>query len=332
MTTENPIFSKIRKLLALADNARNSSEAEAQAAALKVQELLQDHGLSLSQIEAAGGSSDQPEAREKNVEARRAMYVWQQNLMATLAANNFCMHRVRYRTVTWTDGKNYNSKWHQMVGRKLNMDVTLSTYDYLVSAMRRAADEAGYARRTNISDNTHFLEGAVERLTDRLTTMRQEREEASKKDEKARRASGGTGRDLILTDVYGSEEDLNNDAMNNYAAGTTANRRRERAAQEAAREQKEKDLVASGVEKIQAFYMSHGYEETRAKASANRYHKPMNSTPGNRRSTYRARVYTQEDRAQDRKMSSSAYRAGKIAGDNISLNTQVGGSGRKAIK
>jgi hypothetical protein len=262
------------------------------------------------------------------------MYVWQQNLMATLAANNFCMHRVRLQTVTWVegDGKDYTSKWHQLVGRKLNVDVTLSTYDYLVEAMKRAAEDAGYARRHSISDNTYFLEGAVERLTARLNEMRVEREAASKKEEEARRAAGGSGRDLVLTDVYGSEEDLNNDAFNNYPPGTTANRRRERAAKEAAREQKEKDLIAAGVEKIQAFYQSHGYDENRAKAASERYHKPMNSTPGNRRSTYRARSYTQEDRAYDRKMSSRAYSAGRAAGNRISLNAQVGSSGRKAIK
>ena len=46
------IISKIEKLLALAGN--NPSEAEAQAALLKAQQLMAEHNLDMAQFEEAG--------------------------------------------------------------------------------------------------------------------------------------------------------------------------------------------------------------------------------------------------------------------------------------
>ena len=333
INNENPIYSKIRKLLALSDSARNSSEAEAQAAALKVQELLQDYGLSMAQIESSQPETG-PEKRENKIVERRAMYTWQQDLMAQLAKNNFCLHRIRTQRVE-EYGKWYNSKRHQLVGRPLNVQVTLDTYDYLIEAMRRAAKDAGFDRseRSKARENTIFMEGATVRLTERLDEMRVQREEESRKAEEARRAAGGTGNALILSDVYGTEADLNNDALCNFPLGTTAQKRRDREAKEAARVAKEKELIAQGVEAIEAFYLSHGYEANRAKELAADYNK-RRATSARRSSggTYRAYRYSEADYAHARKINSSAYKAGKSAGGSISLNTQVGASARPALK
>lgn len=45
MTENNAIVKKIQKLLALADSKRNDSDAEAQAALLKAQQLMAEHGV-----------------------------------------------------------------------------------------------------------------------------------------------------------------------------------------------------------------------------------------------------------------------------------------------
>lgn len=51
MTENNAIVKKIQKLLALADSKRNDSDAEAQAALLKAQQLMAEHGVQMSDVE-----------------------------------------------------------------------------------------------------------------------------------------------------------------------------------------------------------------------------------------------------------------------------------------
>jgi hypothetical protein len=46
------LFAKIKKLLAMADPKGGATEAEASTATLMVNRLLQDHGLSLAQVQA----------------------------------------------------------------------------------------------------------------------------------------------------------------------------------------------------------------------------------------------------------------------------------------
>lgn len=160
MTTEKLLL-KIKKLVALADNARNSSEAEAQAAAAKVQELLQEHGLSMAMVEDAGGTSDSAlDKREKKVTDRRAMYAWQKSLMGALAKNNFLFYTVR-TVQEFNRGADRRSNKHFLVGRALNIEVTVSTYDYVSDTVRRLAEQAGYTGLQAQKDRGYFLEGAV---------------------------------------------------------------------------------------------------------------------------------------------------------------------------
>src|SRR5579859_5695399 len=145
MTTQTQVFTKIQKLLRLADAARNSSEAEATAAALKVQELLQEHGLTLAQIEASGGESDGA-PRTKNLTDRRARYTYQIKLMQHLARNNFCLHhtrKVRNASPLYSQGRGLTSRNHLLVGRQMNVDATISLYDYLIETVTRLREEAG---------------------------------------------------------------------------------------------------------------------------------------------------------------------------------------------
>jgi hypothetical protein len=312
----NPIFSKIQKLLALADASRNSSEAEAQAAALKVQELLQDHGLSMAELEAAGVNSED-DGRRKEVTDRRAIYGWQQSLMMQLAENNFCLHHVRSAKLTRPGfgERLFETKAHVLVGRNLNVNSTVAVYDYLIEAITRATREQGF--HTTRGDANAFAEGAVSRLVVRLAEQRRAREAEQ---ETARRAAPTGANALVLSEVYGSERDLNNDTLNGYPMGTTAARRREREEKEAARKVQEAELVANGVEQTEAFYLSHGYSAESAKANAANWNRQQN-----RRSRGRGWTsgWTKADEAQARKERSSAYRAGRSAGNTIGLDTQV---------
>lgn len=326
MTTEKLLL-KIKKLMALADNARNSSEAEASAAAEKVQELLQEHGLSMAMVEDAGGSSDSVlDQREKSQTDRRAMYAWQRSLMEALARNNFCFHTIRF-IKEFNRGAERKSPKHFLIGRSINIQVTLATYDYISETIRNLAEQAGYASSAQ-KERGYFLEGSVSRLTERLAERREQAEQESK-----RKASAIPGTALVLSNVYGTEEDLNNDALNDFPAGTTAARRRDREEKAAARSKKEAELIAGGMEKTEAFYVSHGYPPARAQELANDWNKKQN-----RRRTSSGRGWTRSwntasDRKHSQKVSSQAYGEGRKAGDRVGLDSQVGGSpSRKAIK
>lgn len=322
---DHPMINKIRKLLALADSARNSSEAEAQAAALKVQEMLQDYGLSLAEVEAAGGKADDGN-RDKITTDRRALYQWQQSLMARLAENNFCLWHLR--TVEAHDGRKLRrSKRHVLVGRQLNIDVTLATYDYIATAVRRAAHEQGFDHANNERDHHTFLDGAISRINERLRDKRREREQAEAEARAEAAKRGGQVNALVLTDVYGNEADLNNDVLNGFPAGTTAAKRRERQAAAEARTAREAELVAGGMDKTEAFYVSHGYSAEQAKSYAQQWNRRQ-ARASRRSSTGRgwSRGWTQADERRAQRLDSDAYRAGRRTGDKVGLDTQVGGA------
>lgn len=331
-TATNPVYARIQKLLALADSARNSSEAEAASAAAKVQDLLQEYGLTLAQVEAEGGSTDQGGGRGTVTTDRRALYRWQRDLMAALAENNFCLHRVR--EVEALDGKKMRrSRRHQLVGRRLNVDVTLDTYDYLSVAVRRAAVSGGFDHATRESDHHLFLDGAVTRLTERLAERRLQRERESAEREAQRQATvgaSGTHRELVLTDVYGSEADQNNDVLNGFPVGTTAAKRREASDRNARQQARHDELVAQGVPDTEAWYQAYGYDPASARQYANSWErKQARSSRGGRG---RARSWTSPGgRQYARKISSAAYRAGKVAGGDIGLDDQVGHSAKRRI-
>lgn len=324
MSQANPVFSKIQKLLRLADAARNSSEAEATAAALKVQELLQEHGLTLAQIEAAGGESDGA-PRTKQMLDRRARYDYQIKLMRHLAQNNFCMHLtrvVRNEKALYSGGRGKTSRNHLLVGRQMNVDVTISTYDYLIETITRLRNEAGYTGVT--TDARNFMDGAVARITERLDEQRR----AATKDKPAPAAANGSHRELVLADVYGSEEDLNNDALYGFPAGTTATRKAEAKRKQDEQAAHWKELQEQGVEKWEAWYLAHGYGTEDAKFLGSKFNKRQRRGGGR---GYRGGHWTQGDEKHAQKVNSASYKAGRAAGDSIGLNSQVGAASRKRI-
>jgi len=337
MANQDAIIEKIAKLLALAN--QRDSEAEAALAAEKVQQMLQDHNLSMSQVEAHGGNTD--DRREKKSTGRAAMYKWAQELMTALAACNFCLHTMPEEEFTDDNGKHRRSKRHVLIGRAVNVTVTEMTYDYLDTTMRRLAKEAGYSTGRSIDSSSserdyhYYLSGCSARLCGRLYEMRQQREQEEAERKKAAEAAGnGSHTELALVDVYGSEKDLNNDFINKFPPGTTAARRRAEEQKRMEREAKEAELVAGGMDKDEAFYVSHGYTQARAQEFIASWRK---TEQRQRRNSSRSRGYTHstfssKDNEYYRKIRSDAYQQGKDAGDKISLDAQVGQSHLKRIK
>jgi hypothetical protein len=308
--TNQAVMAKIAKLLARTDVKRGVTEAEAATAAGMVQAMLQEHGLSLAEVEAAGGSVDDG-GRDKRVADRRAVYGWQRKLMRTIAETNFCMHRVRH-VVGKERGQ--NSRHHLLVGRKINVDATLAVYDYLSEAMLRLCAEAGI--RHGGSDFHAWREGCVDRLTDRLEERAEEARKAS--EEKAKAARGnGTHRELMLADVYGTESDLNNDHLCGFAPGTTAVRRAADQRRQDEADKKWADLQEQGVEKWEAWYIAHGYGEEDAKRCSANFRRSSGRRSSGR--GYRGGGWT----SADTRRGSDAYRAGQEAGGKIGLDPQA---------
>jgi hypothetical protein len=319
----NSMMENVRKLLALADSTK-TTEGEATAAALKIQELVQTYGLDLALIE---GSVPAKEVRGKGTVDRRAMFEYQQLLMKTIAENNFCFHDIR---TVFVERKNRNSKQHFLVGRQLNIDVTLRMYDYLIDAMKRLCERGGFQEHKT---RNLFYDGATERLTERLLEQRRDREEDERLKREEARRRGEQVNALVLADVYGTERDLNNDAINNYAPGTTAQRRMNAERMEAERRVREKELRDQGVEKTVAYYMSHGYEKEKAVGYAQSYYEKVEQAQ--RRQSARTsshKGFTQGDREAYKRRSSVAFKAGNEAAKNIGLDTQIGNKKQGLLK
>ena len=258
--------------------------------------------------------------------------------MTALATSNFCLHQI-----VRSPGAGQPRR-HLLVGRAVNVEATRLTYDYLLGALRRELATAGYREteprftRDGVKhvkwskEGQWFLEGAATKLSERLAERRQAAEAESAA--RARPAGNGTGRELVLSDVYGSEADLNNDALNNFPAGTTAARRRQREEEEMKREAEKQELIDAGVDPTEALYRSLGYSKEKAREWADDYKRASMMAARGRRG--RTRHFTiggsRGDRTYYRMVGSAAYRSGKEAGGAISLEKQVSGGNPKRLK
>lgn len=213
------VVTKIRKLLALANDARGN-ENETSVAAEMAQKLLTEYNLDMAQL-GEGATDTGDAAREKLNEEIAVVYPWQASLIEALSKNNFCLtwtERV-FAKPTWGSDIARWRKRQRMIGKRVNLIVTIETYKYLVAAMERLCPYEDKRSRSNRS----WYQGCADHLVNRLNIQRWVAEAESRK--KNNEAPRGDGSSLVLADVYSSEEDLNNDLRFGYAPGTTAARR-----------------------------------------------------------------------------------------------------------
>lgn len=334
------IIDRIIKMLRLAEKGSGATEHEALVAATKAQEMLQEYGLSMAEIEASGGKVADDGKREKTTIKRSSMYKWQRELMEMLAETNFCMHRIHEEYDPETRRR---SKRHQLIGRTVNV-----MYDYLVTTMKRLVSEAGHAPGNHSERDYHFwLEGCSERLCERLKDKakkaKEESERKKREDEKRRQHpsyAGATGTALVLADVYTNEDELNQDFERGLEPGTTT---RERLAREEAtrkRDAKYQELLKTGMDDMEAWYNANGYSPERAKALVEQYKKnaeedAKRAAKSSRRRSYssgpRYSSWTKADQREEDKRNSSSYRAGTSAGSDIGLDPQVDHEQKKRL-
>lgn len=170
------------------------------------------------------------------------------------------------------------------------------------------------------------MEGAVGRVIERLNRRRAE-QEAESAAKAMPTTSNGSHKELVLSDVYGTEADLNNDALNNYPPGTTAQRQREYSERVAQQEAEHDRLVAEGTDNVVAWYLAYGYSKERAESAATSWKREQRSS-SNRHSAHN---WNSRDEAHSRKINSRAYRDGKVVGETIGLDEQVGSADTKRL-
>jgi hypothetical protein len=299
-TIPTSVVARIRKLLSLAGN--NSNEHEANAAAEKAQAIMADYNLTLAEL-GDGAAPTEESARSRHELSLSARMQWQTDLMASLANNNFCMQWTEVvRCQNYANGPFRMRKRHRLIGRQANVTVVIEMYQYLIGTMDRLCI---YPDRRGRSA-TSWLQGCTDRLVSRLHDQRVLAEAASR----ARRGDPGrgSGSDLVLSDVYSSEEDLNTDLRYGYSPGTTARHAAENKARWATMR------AAAPTPAPQA-------EPETEKAKA-------------KREAADARWYAGYQRRQAKeaaKVDQWAYGQGSSAGEGIGLDAQIKAEGAKKV-
>ena len=293
------IKARIQKLLALANDDRGN-ENEAAAASAKVQALLAEYNLEMSQVQE---TTDAPDAGRETAEYDDVIvHDWQVDLMSRIAQNNFCLHvtRADYNTAPPT-------RRHSLIGRGINVLTTRQVYDYLNASMNRLNP---FTDRRRVKARRSWFEGCAERLSTRLYEQRGRSEMESRQARKD--GPRGNGSDLILSEVYSSEDDLNRDFRWGYAPGTTARQRAESMAKwEAGRAEREAGYRRADAERDAARARETPDQRKRREAS-----EAKEQAQGNKR-------WDRERRQVSKLRDHDAYAMGDNTGRHIGLNAQV---------
>jgi hypothetical protein len=163
---DTKIVERIQKLLRLRDNA--GTQAEAENAAAKVQELLFKHNLEMSEVQ-----SHVPDDEKSKIERQffttdegKNESTWVQQLYSAIARYNFCMiviHKQGYRQ--------HQSPQIAILGKPENIAVVGYTCDWLVPRIRKMSGEAfreytGYEKKGKFTRG--FLVGCVAGIQHKL--------------------------------------------------------------------------------------------------------------------------------------------------------------------
>jgi hypothetical protein len=321
------IIERIKKLLALANN--NPNEAEAQSAAAKAQEMLEQHNLDVAAI----GHTAQGRPR-KDQKQKGGLYGWQRKLWENVAKLNFCHY---WSIKGLARGPTYE---HRIVGSHANVVSTELMAEYLQGAIEKMAQtwakEQGY-KSVFVREAIAYREGLAERIALRLSQLREQRiaEAKQKAAEEAARAYASSGTALTIVDIMEDEDALNNDYVNGWEPGTTAARRAAQKAREAAwyAEQAEKQRIHE--EKLQndpAYKAEFEEKQARIKEENEKWYESYLKKQARREARgsgrERSRALTpEEQRAQMRE-----FREGYNDGAKIGLDTQVDAAKKGAIR
>jgi hypothetical protein len=163
------LLRKLGALQRLADNA--GTQAEAEAAAAKIQELMFAYGIERAQVDIASGLRPTGYGHQYiHVGESR----WKQSLAWGVARNTHCKG-VRTRTPE-------GLVVLDVIGQKDNVKLVIDTYHWLTRVVDHLLKTAPYRRQGTGSRQwaTDFRVGAVARLIDRMAASRHEAEMAAR--------------------------------------------------------------------------------------------------------------------------------------------------------
>ena len=164
---EERILDKIKKLQALAGN--NPNEAEAQAAAAKVQALLFAHNLEMRDVEGhvLQGKEEPYEKTEQILNANSLTMKWKSVLYHGVARHNF-VQTVRHPGTTKLS----------MIGKRTNIEAVIYLSEYLIGEIERLATvECRHVLSQKAVYKREFCYGAASRI---LARLREEKEQAAR--------------------------------------------------------------------------------------------------------------------------------------------------------
>lgn len=262
--------------------------------------------------------------RMRSVMTRRraaggGLYKWQRTVWQGVSKLNMCVY---FSIRGLAKGEKYENR---LVGRPENVIMATVMGEYLQQTIERMAAEWAKERGYNsrfVREAVIYREGMAAQIDNRLWYLRHEREEAARKakEEAKNQPTPETGTALTLVDVLGSEQDLNEDYLNGWEPGTTAQHRRDREASMNKWRAEQAILQATPLARMDRDPVYRAEHEALAiaerKADEARQKKYNRSSRSNR-------SYSARETAESRRRQHSAFSEGYEAAESISLNRQV---------
>lgn len=318
-TVDQRVLERMDKILAL--KKRAGTEGEMLAAAGMLQKLMEEHNLTLAEVERAGSAGSA--VREKAA-AAGGMYEYQRRLWRAVGELNFCAYRRGGEWITKRGKRRWRSQ-HLFVGRRVNVAATLAMGSYLQAAADRLCRERLEARMLahdgsalTVNPQSQFFstwavafrEGVADRLIEKLQDRRQSLlDRAAREAELAARAGRAEGAPastaLTLLDVAAQEDQGNYDFVHGEGAWARCRAREAEYARE--REQEEAAYTA--------WARAHPAEAKRKAAEEREEARKYWAR--------RSRLGTGGPSGADRRQNSDAYDAGHRAGDRLGIDPQT---------
>lgn len=324
------------KAVALAEKllrtaGRNPEEAAGYVA--KAMEILAAHNLDMAAVEEFGEGGQGKRAEQK---LKGGYFQFQRDLWSAVARLNFCLYWNQVyieRTKRWVNEggqfvRRYKDKrayQHRVVGRQVNVRLTISMSEYLESAIERILRERLDENNEQFRGKwaTSFREGAADCITDKIFARRRqlikEQERAARDAQKAAHAAGmanaSTATGLTLSTLVDQERNANLDFL--YGEGWSAEQSRANAEHQA-----RQAAAKKAAEEVYTAWALANPEQAAQDAKEERDRERKNAAA-------RERYYQQHghrERTTVYKGDYGAFRAGREAAEKIGIDPQARGS------
>lgn len=168
------IMDRIQKVLSM---TRSPNEQEAASAASMLARMLEDHNLSMADLEQKGAKG--PGVRQQGHDLGKAAFKWKMDLAEGIAEFYYCAPIVDRKTKTVA-----------FVGRPENVEALTMLYQWVIDQIRSIATTERRAHYDKTGEHIDplrwqlgFGEGAVERLVVRLREMKARQQEDMSRDD-----------------------------------------------------------------------------------------------------------------------------------------------------